>query len=1138
MTDDAHPLKNGRRTLAVLGVSMGSPFSSSIAMGASDFARQYGCNLISFAGGPPNSPDVTAQGRSRLFEVISPDLYDGFILPLGSLSRYITPEQIQDFLRPFRGKPIVTVGTPQDDTLSVVVDNQSGMREIVKHLIEVHGYRHIAFASGPINHYSSNDKLNTYIRTLQECGLSYDPNYVVHGDLTRNTTDWCVNTLLDERGLTVDAIVTVNDTQAFAIVEYIKERGLRVPEDIAVTGCMDTLECSISQPSLTTIHEPMHELGWMAAQAVMEALDGGDWCKKYYAPTSIRVRKSCGCNSRQINKYNQHTTSIDHKIWHSHTPQSSSLFEKIQATRQHDNKATTLGISASDLDTLLTQIDACHDAYSIELALLKLESIVEKQICNPSINRWLSIILVVQHHLVTQFTQRGDPSNAELVSEICENMHATLSQNALTYLSVSIDKSIDAFRELSITLNALFDVEVIRRILVRELKVSECYISLYLDNANVSGDVKNILAIQQRQLVLLDECHQRYASSQLIPQAAGSADHAYCFMVLPMSFRAEPIGYIVVDPFNRKGVVYENMQALLASALKNEIQIHELIEAEAAEEKFSDIAFSASDWIWETDEQGRYTFCSHGMIDVLGYSAQEVIGRSIFEFVLPSESHYLKHVRDHLFPNRLPLSNIEHVSQHKDGHEVHLLISGRPIIKNGQLLGYRGSCKDTTAIKEQENKIRQLADTDTLTGLANRMLFNERLHMSVISAQRDAQHFAVLFLDLDGFKQINDTFGHAIGDKLLQEVARSLQIHIRESDTLARLGGDEFTILISHINQAEDAALVAKNITRIFSKPFSIDGHEVKVTTSIGIAIYPSDASSANTLMINADKAMYKAKQLGKNRYVLFDIEMDEKSHKRMKHEALLHQALQESLFELHYQALFNAQTGEIWGAEALLRINKTELLTLPTVELIQLAEDLNLIGEIGVWVFTNVCQKLKHLQSLGLDIKLAINLSARQLCKKNAAEQLINLAQEYGISPCKLILEITEKSVIENADTIKTQLKKLHQAGFPITIDDFGTGYSSLSILNEFPIDTVKIDCSLIKRAAPDNVCAKTISAIIQIANSLQLQLIAEGVETTMQRDLLQSLGCTQMQGYYFSRPLPDQALNEFLLKHITLQQ
>ena len=280
------PINNGRRTIAVLTVSLSSPFSCGITFGANDYARLHNCNIITFPGGPLNNPDLVARGRWRIFEVAAKMDFDAIILPFSSLSRYLDEAQAEEFLAPFRGGPIVIVGTQRDDTISVTVDNQTGMRQVVMHLIKEHGKRQIGFVGGPENHSSSIEKLQTYRETLEECGLKFDPLHVAHGDLNRNTADSCVNTLLDERGLKLDAIVCVNDKQAFFVVKYLNERGISVPEDMAVTGCMDMLECSLSTPTMTTIHEPMYELGWLAAKAAIDALDGGDWHADIRAPTA------------------------------------------------------------------------------------------------------------------------------------------------------------------------------------------------------------------------------------------------------------------------------------------------------------------------------------------------------------------------------------------------------------------------------------------------------------------------------------------------------------------------------------------------------------------------------------------------------------------------------------------------------------------------------------------------------------------------------------------------------------------------------------------------------------------------------------------------------------------------------------
>lgn len=578
MSSINHPalFNNGRRTLAVLTASLASPFSCGIVFGAHDYARLHNCNIVTFPGGPPDNPDILARGRSRIFEVASKINFDAMILPLGSLSRYMDEEQKKAFLKPFRGKPIVSVGTYLDDVISVMVDNQTGMRQIVEHLIKDHGMRHIGFAGGPENHSSSQEKLQTFIDTLQAHGVEFDPRYVVHSDLNRNSADDCVKTLLDERGLKLDAIVCVNDKQALFLVKYLNERGLRVPEDIAVTGCMDMVECSLSKPRMTTIHEPMYELGWLAAKAALAALDGGDWQAHIVAPTTMVVRDSCGKDHTHTHLRSTpepHSTVVSASV-------EQNLYTQIFNTLEAQSAYERNHFDEASLQRLVTQAQAASNRVELERFFALQESIIVQHMFDTSTHVWLASISLVQRYLAQKFSALADDELVGFINQHCDSMQTRLTRSALNSAAVSVEKSIEAFRELLTSLNASFDVEILRRLLVREVNITDCYINLYDNSADVTGGVKNILAISNKQLYASDAGQDEFPAMQLIPAHVAIPDEPYSLVVLPMSFRAEPIGYVAVNMFHRRGGMYETLQSLLASALKNEIQMQEVKSAQ------------------------------------------------------------------------------------------------------------------------------------------------------------------------------------------------------------------------------------------------------------------------------------------------------------------------------------------------------------------------------------------------------------------------------------------------------------------------------------------------------------------------------------------------------------------------------
>jgi diguanylate cyclase (GGDEF)-like protein len=430
-------------------------------------------------------------------------------------------------------------------------------------------------------------------------------------------------------------------------------------------------------------------------------------------------------------------------------------------------------------------------------------------------------------------------------------------------------------------------------------------------------------------------------------------------------------------------------------------------------------------------------------------------------------------------------------------------------------------------------EVAHLAYHDALTGLPNRPLFMDRLIMAAAQAARSSQKLAVFFLDLDRFKNINDSLGHSTGDSLLKSVAERIRRCIREADTLARFGGDEFTLLIPRMDHVEDAAKIAQKILETLKIPFFISDRELFVTTSIGISIYPTDGTDPETLVRNADTAMYRAKDQGRDTYQLYAPAMNARALERLALENLLRKALSHRELVLHYQPVVETATKSVVGVEALIRWNHPELGLLSPAHFMSTAESSGLIIPIGSWVLLTACKQLKIWQKrIAPDLTVAVNLSARQFQQPNLVEEIREILEETDLDPGCLELEITESNAMQNAENTIYSLRGLKALGVRIAMDDFGTGYSSLNYLKRFPIDTLKLDQSFVRDVNTDASDAAIVSAVILMAHSLDLRVIGEGVETEDQFGFLQRHKCDHVQGYLFSAPLPIEEVEPFLIE------
>ncbi len=425
-----------------------------------------------------------------------------------------------------------------------------------------------------------------------------------------------------------------------------------------------------------------------------------------------------------------------------------------------------------------------------------------------------------------------------------------------------------------------------------------------------------------------------------------------------------------------------------------------------------------------------------------------------------------------------------------------------------------------------------MANHDFLTGLPNRALLTDRLTQAMLHTQRSGKRVALMYLDLDHFKHINDSLGHDVGDALLQAVATRLRDNVRQSDTVCRQGGDEFVVLLAEVEATRDAALSAENLMAALTEPYVVGDRRLHLTLSMGISIHPDDASGVDTMMRNADTAMYHAKRQGRNQVALFTPEMNVRAMARQSVATALRGAIDDDGLVLHYQPKVNIDSGVITGAEALVRLRRQGQALMYPTEFIHVAEDCSLIQPLGRWVMERACQQVSSWQRAGLSVgQIAVNVSAVEFHGKDFLPGLRSILLSSGLDPCHLEVEVTESGLMQDDAPTVAVLHGLKDLGVQIALDDFGTGYSSLSYLRRFPIDTLKIDQSFVRDIGSENGSSVLVDAIIAMGRSLHLRVVAEGIETCGQRAYLQSIGCTEGQGFIFGRPT-DAAAFEALLK------
>ncbi|WP_373989286.1 EAL domain-containing protein [Duganella sp. BuS-21] len=562
---------------------------------------------------------------------------------------------------------------------------------------------------------------------------------------------------------------------------------------------------------------------------------------------------------------------------------------------------------------------------------------------------------------------------------------------------------------------------------------------------------------------------------------------------------------------------------------------------ENSEKMYRYLVDSSPDIIYTLNHEGKFTFVNDRVQQLLGFSREELIGKHYSVLVHDEDQERARYAFnerrvderasrnvelrlkcnigsgvggdvERTFNNTLMTISLNAIGMHIPDHEV----------KTREFFGTYGVARDITDRKRAEEVISYQAYHDILTDLPNRMLFKDRLGLAVIQAKRKLTELAVMFVDLDRFKLVNDTLGHVKGDELLQQAAQRLKDCLRRGDTLARQGGDEFTIVLPELRDRQDAKAIADKFLESLQRPFDLDGHQVHISASIGIAIYPGDGETIDELLRHADIAMYQVKALGKNGHSFYHNSMLDVSHQKIALEQALRKALEFNELEMYYQPQVDVATGRIIGAEGLMRWNHPQRGLLSAGEFLPFAEENGLMLPISDWMLGALCRDLLQWNAAGGEaLRLSLNLSPQYLDRGDFFEKMRGALTRYGISPAQIEVEITENICIRNPQYAIEQLNKLCQLGVSVAIDDFGTGYSSLAYLHRFPIHTIKIDQSFVKEIHDENGHYPVILAIISIARGLGLHLVAEGVETDVQARYLEANGCSTMQGYLYHRPI-----------------
>ena len=539
------------------------------------------------------------------------------------------------------------------------------------------------------------------------------------------------------------------------------------------------------------------------------------------------------------------------------------------------------------------------------------------------------------------------------------------------------------------------------------------------------------------------------------------------------------------------------------------------------EARFRVLVQNSFDIITIHDSNGTTVYESPAASRVLGYPSGALIGNTPFETIHPKDLARARDAFDALLKGETAVAPVVLRFRRADGSWIHLEVLGNNLLDHPGIRGIVLTSRDISERKRAEERVHYLANYDVLTGLPNRFLMQDRLTQVIAQAHRNRLRVALMHIDLDRFKVVNETLGRYVGDALLKQAAERVRKATHETDTVARVGGDEFTIVFPNVTSLQALSAAAEVILDELARPFPSDGQELFVSASVGLSLYPDDAGSVDELIKHADAAMSSAKHLGRNNFQFYTAGMNQEVQDRMLIEAGLRTAIQRNELSLVYQPKIDLATRRIFGAEALLRWKHPKLGMIPPSRFVPVAEEAGLVGQIGEWVLYTACRQIREWQDAGYSLQVAVNVSARQFQEYDVAELVMDIMRDTGALAKNLEIELTESAVMNDAESSIVSLERLAALGVQIAIDDFGTGYSSLSYLKRLPLDLLKIDQSFVRDISSDPNDAAIVRAIITLARSLGIKVIAEGVENEAQLAFLNAYGCQYAQGYLFGRPL-----------------
>ena len=1167
------------RTLGVLSSLLTGSYFGALLASISGAANAHGARPVAVQTQGSEWQDDYKTGPAR-----TPRLgwrsIDAFVVVLDAVSPEVLA-QMRD-----AGKPLVLVSHPEpgSDAPLVLADNRSGACSAVEHLIG-HGHRRIAF-TGDLALADVRERLEAYVACLRANGIEPDPSLVFPAPDSLERGGRIAGAAMLAAGLPSTAVFAATDYNAFGVMSVLGEHGLSIPADQAVVGFDDMPESPVANPALTTVTQNFGLIGATAVGLISRIMAGEHVGEgRHEVGSTLVVRESCGCPgpvAQAVSGLDRRAPALEAFVAAvtetfavaQGTPAEHGATAKLAGageTRAGEARAAEAsGRPAAQCGPVLRGVEIAREVGLLfglarerdltALELLRLGRLGQEfHRWHPSIG---SVRLVTLARHLAGRLEEGAPSDVSARLDLCMQEVAAGVARAGLLEQVRLNEQFQAsaWNDYNVSMDLLRSHEQDPRSLQWLARTSASAGVLALWSDGRTGEQLEIVGCYEREgaapALIGERCLvEDFPPPQLLARSA-TADGDGVLVLLPVRTPSSDRGLLalLVPPSLASRHTFFQWSAMLSQALDYEAATSSVRQRNAelarsyereremadavrhSEERYALAARAANDGLWDWDLASGAVYYSERWKQMLGYRA-DAIGTSPQEWlsrVHPDDRAHL--MRALSGPDSGAATfELEHRVRTADGDYRWVLCRGLAV-PGGAEAPKRivGSLTDVTERRALEDKLLHQALYDALTGLPNRALFLDRLSQSLAYARREPSHeFAVLWLDLDGFKVVNDSLGHLAGDRLLVAVAERIRGNLREADTAARFGGDEFAVLLHNVSDPNLVEAIVARLQKDLSRPYHLDGHEVVVTASIGIAGSSSAYDKAEDVLRDADIAMYKAKSEGRAGHTTFDASMYAGAISRLQTETALRQAIEEEQLELHYQPIVKLSDGTLQAMEVLVRWRHPERGLVQPSEFLPVAEESGLVVAMGRWVQTEACRQLAEWKAAGLispELRTSINLSHREFWAPGLLDQVDDVLAGTGVPAAWVTFEITEGVIMHNLPLALKVLGELHGRGLQIHIDDFGTGYSSLEALHRLPIDALKIDRSFVSNLQDDK-SVELVRTIVQLGRNLGVDVIAEGIETPAQQHLLGDLGCPLGQGYWFSVPVPAGRLGGMLV-------